>query len=117
MGMSEKRDRLLKELEATLAFQEKHKPLFHGISESDTLEFLTGHGPRKTTAQECRFPGEYFVFPGIMPDDMVTCFSRLVILGPPAIYIPKRQILGSVYDYLYKTAVEQPGYGLYSYGL
>jgi hypothetical protein len=62
--------------------------------------------------------GVYFKFKDIQPDDMVTCFlfaqgtrraTRELHAG--------LQILGSVYDYYYKTAIEQPGYGLYSYVL
>lgn len=82
------------------------------------LQFVRGHGTIKTTKQDCEVRGGRY-FAGILPKDMVNCFlpPGTITLGPRSIYVYRGQILGSVYDYLYRTAIEDPGYGLYSYVL
>ena len=73
-----------------------------------------------TTAQECAIRGgEYLAHHNVQPDDLVDCIfpARIRKLGPHTTYLAPREILASVYDYLYRSGIEKPRYGLYSYVL
>ena len=82
----------------------------------EPLHFTTGKSFRKTTVEDCRMRGgEYMAAPGLKADDLVDCVIPPKIRGlgdPPAI---PREVLASVYDYLYRPSIERPGYALYSY--
>ncbi len=75
---------------------------------------------RKITAKDCEIRGgEYNAHRDALPNDMVDCILpfRIRKLGSGATYLAPREILASVYDYLYRSGVEKPRYGLYSYVL
>lgn len=79
-----------------------------------------GHGFIKTTSEDCEIRGgEYIGHKDILPQDVVDCVlpPQIRRLRRGMSYLAARQILGSVYDYLYRTTMEKPGYGLYSYVL
>ena len=88
--------------------------------EPTSFHFVHGQRFRKTTSYQCSVNGgEFFSHPNIRPDDMVDCLLPAYIrkLGGHLTYLAPREILGSVYDYLYRAGVERPHYGLYSYVL
>lgn len=74
----------------------------------------------KTTMQECEIRGgEYIAHEDPRPQDIVDCWlpGQFRRLGK---YIPillNVHVLTSVYEYLHRTGIEKPGYGLYSYAL
>lgn len=83
----------------------------------ESLQFVTGTRFKKATVETCTTQGgEYVAPPGLTPDDLVDCIlpPRLRSLGPPKAQVP-REVLASVYDYLYRPSIERPGYALYSY--
>lgn len=83
--------------------------------QSESLRFTTGDRFRKTTVEECTVRGgEYLGAPGLQKNDLVDCALPRPIrsLGRPA---PTSEVLASVYDYLYRPAIERPTYALYSY--
>ena len=85
-----------------------------------TMPFVRSRRFIKTTQERCLVRGgEYFEHKDILPQDMVDCIlpGQVRQLGGGRTYSTPREILGSVYDYLYRTAVEKPKYGLYSYVL
>ncbi|HKU13578.1 MAG TPA: hypothetical protein VJQ52_04230 [Steroidobacteraceae bacterium] len=80
------------------------------------LHFATGTSFRKTTLEDCALRGgEYLAAPGLKADDLVDCLAphKVRDLGLPA--PGPREVLASIYDYLYRPAIERPGYALYSY--
>jgi len=85
------------------------------------LRFVKGKRFRKTTREECEIRGgEYAAaHANLLPQDMVDCAFpyRIRRLGKHVTYSAPREILGSVYDYLYKVGIERPRLGLYSYVL
>lgn len=65
----------------------------------------------KTTREWCEnHRGKYTPQKGILAQDMVDCLL-------PGTRGEKAEILGNAYDYLYRSSIEKPGYGLYSYVL
>jgi hypothetical protein len=71
-------------------------------------------------ARECEIRGgEFFAHKNVLPDDMVDCLLPAPVrrFGFNISFPIKREILGSVYDYLYRSGVEKANYGLYSYVL
>lgn len=74
----------------------------------------------KTTMQECEIRGgEYIAHEDPRPQDIVDCLlpARIRRLGGRIPVLLNMDILTSVYDYLHRTGIEKPGYGLYSYAL
>jgi hypothetical protein len=84
---------------------------------TEPLKFVTGRTFIKTTVQECMLlGGEYVGVPGGQRSDMIDCVLPPPIRGlGPGLHTGQRQILGSVYDYLYRSSIEKARYGLYSY--
>lgn len=116
------------------AFEETESPVT--IEETASIKshspkFVRGHRYIKTTKKDCELIGGYVIgYGGILPQDLVDCLlsDRIALLESERgadILKPEtggvmagaydRQILGSVYGYLYRPATEQPLYGLYSY--
>jgi hypothetical protein len=86
------------------------------------LNFRKGTEFRKTTLQECtRQGGEFVGAPGLKPEDLVDCLLPHKVrglgapAGAPGAAAAPREVLASVYDYLYRPSIERPGYALYSY--
>jgi len=77
-------------------------------------------GTTKIPRQECDVRGgDYVAHPDPLPDDLVDCIlpPQIRRLGDHATYYRARQVLASVYDYLYRAGAERPRHGLYSYVL
>ncbi len=85
------------------------------VKAQGVLHFTTGTTFKKTTLQDCTLRGgEYLAAPGLESNDLVDCLlpHKVRSLGPDS---APREVLASVYDYLYRPAIERPGYALYSY--
>lgn len=89
----------------------RQTPAPQAVSSPSALHYVTSHKFVKSTAEWCKnHRGEFTPHAGTLPQDLVDCLL-------PETRGEKGKILGSVYDYLYRTTVEKPGYGLYSYVL
>src|SRR5215510_14793892 len=77
-------------------------------------------GTTKIPRQECDVRGgDYVAHPDPLPDDLVDCIlpPQIRRLGDHLTYLTARQVLASVYDFLYRAGAERPRHGLYSYVL
>lgn len=96
---------------ACLSESSLQTPLQEAIPSKPALRYVTSHKFVKTTMEWCEtHRGKYTTHTGILPQDMVDCLL-------PGTRGDNDKILGNAYDYLYRTTVEKPGYGLYSYVL